>query len=117
GYPAFWSDITAGGRILRNDARDAFADVRCDGRRRPAGSHWMDHRGLRSLQFFNERGPECHDVHAAARAFSNGDPGIGERLRRGMRKGWSNLRHVPGPSIASGMGTDWRARVDGVRKH
>ena len=91
-----------------------FAAMAADG---PQDHIGLDHRGLRSLQFFDECRPERHDVHAAARAFSNGDPGIGERLRRGMRKGWSNLRHVPGPSIASGMGTDWRARVDGVRKH
>ena len=116
GCAAFRPDPDAGRRLRRHGDRHAVADARGIGRRWARCPSLACHRGLRDVQFRDERGAERDDVHAGADPVPDRHTRIGQRLCGCERESRRDLRHVFGSRDSSSMGTGGCADPDGRRQ-
>ena len=116
GRATFRPDPDAGRRLCRYGDRHAVADARGIGRRWARCPSLARHRGLRNVQFRDERGTERDDVHAGADPVPDRHTRIGQRLCGCERESRRDLRHVFSSPNSSGLGTGRRPDLDGGRE-
>jgi MFS family permease len=116
GRATFRPDPDAGRRLCRYGDRHAVADARGIGRRWARCPSLARHRGLRNVQFRDERGTERDDIHAGADPVPDRHTRIGQRLCGCERESRRDLRHVFSSPNSSGLGTGRRPDLDGGRE-